>query len=167
MWYLLDGRGREWSMTAMRMGYFSRRLWLSVLFLAGALVLAAAAGANERTAEAMMARGQAAAEAGRLSEAQGWYERAVVQLPASAEAYARLGHVEVELEDTVRARKHFRIALEIDPNHADALNWAGQLDAREGRGDAARMKLSRLSRTCEDCPQTAALTRALNASVPN
>lgn len=163
----LDGRGAGWSMTLMRKPSLSPRPF--VLLLAGLFMLGLAGpvAAGKDRSDAMIQRGLAAADAGRLEEARGWYERAIVQFPASADAYARLGRTEAELGERRNARKYYRTALEIDPNHADALSWAGQLDLLEGNRKAAETKLLRLKRTCTDCPQTAALSRALDASSLN
>jgi len=154
-------------MTLMRKPSLSPRSF--VLLLAGLVMLGVASpvAAGRQQSEAMIQRGLAAADAGRLEEARGWYERAVVQFPASADAYAWLGRTEAELGERRNARKYYRTALEIDPNHADALSWSGQLELFEGNREAAAAKLERLSRTCADCPQTAALRRVLDASSLN
>ncbi len=171
----LDAGRAGWSMTAMRIFSFpfSRigdsfglkdvllRVCAGFLALGLGLGIAGLAAADSAKSALFLDKGQAAQEAGRLTEARGWYERAIVQNPASADAYAHLARAENELGDAPRARRHFAIALEIDPNNPPALYWSGLLDIQEGREDEARKKLDRLKKTCSTCPQRAALAKAL------
>lgn len=168
----LDAGRAGWSMTAMRIfsSPFSRigdsfglkgaLSW----FFAGFLVLGLGAGlaaADSAKSALFLDKGQAAQEAGRIAEARGWYERAIVQNPASADAYAHLARAENEAGETARAERHFASALEIDPNNPSALYWSGLLDLQQSREEAARKKLDRLKKTCSTCPQRAALAKAL------
>lgn len=91
-------------------------------------------------------------------------EQAVVADPKNAPAFSYLGFSHQQTGNLPDATKYFGIALTIDPNEVRALNWGGQADLSNKDLDAAKEKLSRLSRVCgPSCIEYKELTTAVNA----
>ena len=71
-----------------------------------------------RAAQALLARATAAAEAGRLDEAQVAYQQAIAASPESAFLYRELAAVEHKAGRRAEALAHYRKATELDPGDA-------------------------------------------------
>ena len=71
-------------------------------------------------------------EAGQPVEAMRAFERAAVSKDASPQPHFYLGAQLGRLGRRPEARAQLRRAIQLDPNHADALNYLGYLDAEDG-----------------------------------
>ena len=146
-----------------RLGNILRLVLFLCLLTAPGVGLAGVNAASAKTSQAFLEKGIIAVERGQSKAAISLLERAIVADPANAKAFSYLGRAAQLAGRSAQAEKYFRIALDIEPNQADALNWTGQLELAQGKPDAARAKLDRLTRTCGDCPQARDLSRALTA----
>ncbi len=90
------------------------------------------------------ALGSSLADLGRLAEARRVLEKAVTLEGAGADVRNRLGIVCERLEDPAAAAQHYRQALQLDPDHADALFNRAKLDLVSGRVEAAAAGVERL-----------------------
>src|SRR5881296_3398822 len=106
-------------------------LLLSCLFCASVL------GACEDKTAAAIARGNQAAQAGKLSLAASAYESATKASPENARAYELLGHVYFELGRNEEARKAYENALQRLPSSVDARIGLARLDGVAGKHDEA------------------------------
>lgn len=88
-----------------------------------------------RAVQEQVSRGQAAARAGRLDEAEAAYERAIAASPESGFLYRELAGVEQQRGRVDEALAHARKAIELDRNDAAAHAIAGAV--YEGRGEFA------------------------------
>lgn len=70
-------------------------------------------------------------EAGAPQEAARAFERSL-ESGESAQAHFHLGAQLAQLGREPEARRHLRRTIELDPHHADALNYLGYLDAEDG-----------------------------------
>ena len=70
-------------------------------------------------------------EAGASQEAVRAFERSLA-LGESAQGHFHLGAQLAQLDRETDGRRHLRRTIELDPNHADALNYLGYLDAEDG-----------------------------------
>ena len=86
-----------------------------------------------RATQDLLARAQAATDAGRLADARAAYEQAIAASPDSAFLYRELAAVERKSGAPDRAIERLRRALELDPGDARALAALGEL--LEERGD--------------------------------
>jgi tetratricopeptide (TPR) repeat protein len=121
---------------------------------------------NERAAHSFVTVGKDALAASQYVAAQTAFENAVVADPMSAEAYTYLARAEQQQNQFAAARWHYEIALRLDPDHVEALSWAGELDIKlDANSEAASRKLARLERVCgAQCPQYQLLAEALAGS---
>jgi tetratricopeptide (TPR) repeat protein len=84
-----------------------------------------------REAQETVAAAQRAAQADRLDEAAGLYERAIAASPDSAFLIRELADVEVKQKKTDQALARYRRAIELDPSDATSRVRVGEiLDAR-------------------------------------
>lgn len=135
------------------------------LLMAPEIGLAGVSAASAKTSQVFLKKGIIAVDHSQAKVAISLLERAIVADPANAKAFSYLGRAEQIAGRPKRSEKYFHIALDIEPNQPDALNWAGQLDLVQDKPDAARAKLDRLTRTCRDCPQTRELARKLSRAL--
>lgn len=70
---------------------------------------------------------------GQLVEAQALLERCVKLQPTHANAYYYLGEIAERRQDTESAKQFYRQALEVNPNHAGALEKIGLVSAADRR----------------------------------
>jgi len=128
--------------------------------IAGSTVVVAAADA----------RSEAAFNAGvRAIQQQDWQsavnrlEAAIVADPTNPDAYERLGYAHQQLNEPDKALKYFRIALELEPNHVNALSHHGLAMLSAGNMKEARADLDRLTRRCgAGCAPHDELQRAID-----
>ena len=83
--------------------------------------------------EALAAKGQALAAAGRIPEATEVYRRALEHLPEDADLWQAYGVAEDQMGQPVEARRAYERALAIDPQHGRANFFVGLQLVREGR----------------------------------
>ena len=91
-----------------------------------------AASRGVRTAGAGLGYGVALEEAGRAGEAATLYRGLIEREPESPRAWTNLGNAEAAQGNGERAEESYRRALELDPNHRDALNNLAWLLLEEG-----------------------------------
>lgn len=84
-------------------------------------------------ARAIIAKGNAAEDAGRLDEARGLYERAVALAPQLPSAHLNLGIVLEALGDVEGARARYQRVLAIEADHPFGAYNLGKLDYMQGR----------------------------------
>lgn len=95
-------------------------------------------------AELYVALGLVYREAQYPEEAMRAFERAVAAQEDSASAHFYLGAQLDQVGQEPDARVHLRRTLELDPHHADAMNYLGYLDAESGQNlDAAKALIER------------------------
>ena len=96
-------------------------------------VPAGASGAARPAAQALVAAGNAAEDAGRLQEAHGLYLQAVARDPRLPAAHLNLGIAQEALGDDPGARASYERALALEDGHPFAAYNLGKLDFRQGR----------------------------------
>lgn len=141
-----------------------KRLFLITVATAFALVvplnLASASPASER----LLAKGDQAFAAEKLTEAREAYEQAVVADPADGAPRVGLGKVHLALDHPMAARAFFEAALDLEPDDLKALSGGGQADLALELEAEAEKKKERLLRLCgADCPEYQALKLAVIA----
>lgn len=115
-------------------------------------------------AEALVAEGRAALEAGDAQGAIDAFEAALVVDPG-------FSHVYIDLADAARdqglqgkAIHYYREALERDPDNLSAISGEGAALAEKGALENARRNLTRLEGLCgSDCMETMELAAAIEA----
>lgn len=132
--------------------YMMKRSFLAVL-LAGSL----SASLGAEPAQADFSGGSAASP---LTEArdkieEGAYEAALSDLqglaaenPQDADVHNLLGYAYRKMGRYDESFEHYTMALEIDPEHAEALEYLGELYLQTDRLPEAEATLERLSRAC-------------------
>ena len=95
-------------------------------------------------AQALVAAGNLALDAGRLNDAAGQYEAALALQPDFLPALVNLAFVRLQVGPADAARLHLEQVLQIDPDHADALFMLGQSSLSLGDAAAAIKPLTRL-----------------------
>ena len=83
-------------------------------------------------AELYLVLGMLYREAGAWMEALRAFERASTLAPKSAQAHFLIGAQLERLHQEAAAREELRRAIELDPRHADALNYLGYMNAEDG-----------------------------------
>ncbi len=118
----------------------------------------------ERASERLLSEGIALVSQKRFEEATKLFEQAAVADPKNARAFAYLGYCHQQTDNEPEAQKYFGIALAINPDELNALNWGGQSDLSSEDLDSALLKLDRLSRICgEACREYQELYAAVDA----
>jgi Tfp pilus assembly protein PilF len=136
---------------------------LSIAAFSLALAAPGPAGADQRSELAMNA-GVRAIQAQDWKAAVSRLESAIVFDPGNADAFERLGYAHQQLGNPDKALKYYRIALEIEPNHAAALSRRGMALLSAGNVEEAKADLQRLSRRCgTGCAPHDELQRALDS----
>ncbi|MBC5782775.1 tetratricopeptide repeat protein [Ramlibacter sp. USB13] len=102
----------------------------------------AAAGAHVE-AQALIAQGNAAEDAGQLAQARGLYERAVALAPALPSAHLNLGIALEALGDAEAARARYVQVLALEPGHPFGAYNLGKLEFTQGRLREAETLLRR------------------------
>lgn len=106
-------------------------------------------GCEDRT-EAAVARGNHAAKAGKLADAEKAYEDALQLSPENVRALELLGNVQLEQGKLAEARKSWEGALQLRSSSVDARVGLARLDAVEDRKDAALLALTNVLRDAPD-----------------
>lgn len=130
------------------------------LILAGALVVAAPALANNRI-EHLTTRAHAAERHGHIEDAAMLLQAAIVANPSRAASYVALGDFYARHKDPHFAHKYYDEALYLDPTLPAALAGAGKADLVLGDRKAAEDKLARLEKSCGPACKEAKALRAV------
>jgi tetratricopeptide (TPR) repeat protein len=85
----------------------------------------------------LIRRGQAAAQGGRLEDADALFRQAIAADPTVAAAYLGLGVTMQNSGDLAGAIGQYRLALEQDPENVEAMADLGQALSRDGHADEA------------------------------
>jgi tetratricopeptide (TPR) repeat protein len=99
----------------------------------------------EDDVELMLQIGRALFREGLAGDAKPWFERAVQAAPDSAEGVALVGYAQHRLNDDERAIATLRRALQLDPDHAEARIYLGNILYDRGEHEAALYHLDRTS----------------------
>ena len=117
------------------------------------------------------AAGQAAVEAGDYEAAVEHLMKAVAAEPDSADAYNLLGYTHRKLQNFPAAFASYKLALEIDPDHARAHQYIGEAYLETDNLEMAEQHLRALDLIClfgcddfEDLKEAVELYRANNTS---
>jgi tetratricopeptide (TPR) repeat protein len=109
--------------------YVDSRLLLCNILLAkdrrdsAIAIIAEARVAAPGAAQLVLAHGTLHEEAGRFEEAKNIYVSALPKFPKESEIFFRLAYVEDKLGNQAACIKALTQAIDIDPNHAEALNY--------------------------------------------
>jgi Tfp pilus assembly protein PilF len=93
--------------------------------------------------ELMLQVGRALFRDGLMEEAKEFFDIAVQQTPENAEAIAMVGYTQHRLNDEAGATETLRRALQIDPEHAEARIYLGNLLYDRGEYEGALFQLDR------------------------
>ena len=132
--------------------------------MAGAWLAWAGSSAASEVSRALVERARtdwAVATPEALARARDRLEQAIVLDPADAVAFRALGRTNELAGREARAQAHYLRSLDMEPDDTQTLEWAGQLDLREGRLDSAQERLERLRLRCGDCVQSRSFADAL------
>lgn len=114
---------------------------------------------------ALQKQGEAAQHQGNLDAAVDYYESALAADPRNRSAIIALAQVARAQGLPGKAIGLYREALLLEPNDLTALTGQGEALADKGAVEIAREKLADAQRVCRgDCPQVAALERAISAA---
>lgn len=147
------------------------------LALAAAMVLATATTAihAQRTdaqidprSMALLATGKAQLAAGQLEAATDTLETALVVDPRNRAAFVALGDVSRARGLNGLAYRHYRDALDLDPNDVAALRGQGEALVAKGAMVKARDNLARIRKICRNaaCPDATLLAAAIAKGAP-
>lgn len=107
---------------------------------------------------AALAAEQANLDAGRKSVARGQFDNAIEQLeraivadPRNPEGFMLLGESHRRQGRLTAALKYLNIALELEPNHLEALRSKGDVLLAQGEREEAEAVLQHLRQRCGDC----------------
>jgi tetratricopeptide (TPR) repeat protein len=113
-------------------------------------------------ATALLAEGNADLAAGRVNEAVGAYEAALVRKPGSVTVLLRLAEATRANGLQGQALRYYRDALETDPRNLMAIAGEGAALAEKGAVERARRNLARLESICgTDCEATRQLASVI------
>lgn len=110
------------------------------------------------------ARAKAAMSAGKFSEAEDLLETALAVDPRNRWAYVDIARVAERQQLFGKAIKMTNKALELDPNHADAIAVQGEAMVQLGAVARAQDNLKKLEALCgtKSCPQIGQLSAAIS-----
>ncbi|MGJ3649822.1 hypothetical protein ACLB0R_15300 [Sphingomonas sp. GlSt437] len=145
--------------------------------LAGAAALATVATAIEAQrpddqinakSVALLQEGKAQLAAGQLEAATDTLETALVADPRNRGAYVALGDVARARGLPGLAYRHYRDALELDPNDLAALRGQGEALVAKGALIKARDNLAKIRKVCRNtaCPEATQLANAIAHAAP-
>lgn len=105
---------------------------------------------------------------GKLDEATGYYETALLADPRNINAYIGLAQIAQGQSMPGKAVRMYREALELEPDNRAALAGQGIALIERGAIERARQNLARLQTLCgaSSCDDVARLTAALSAAGP-
>ena len=149
---------------------------ISLAAVAAALTLASVATAvhsqkpddqiNPRSLE-WLAKGKAAASAGKLDEATDDLETALAVDPRNRGAFITLGDVAHKRGMNGKAIRHYRDAMLLDPNDTAAIGGEGQALLAKGAVTQAKADLTKLQKLCKGaCPEAHELAAAIAKGPP-
>ena len=111
----------------------------------------------------IIAEGKAALQQEDWSTAIAAFEQALENLSTSADLQNFLGYAYRKSGDLSKALEHYRIALEINPDHKGALEYLGEAYITLGDLKSAKIQLERLKHLCSPipCEELKALQQAI------
>jgi Tfp pilus assembly protein PilF len=149
---------------------------ISLAAVAAALTLASVATAvhsqkpdNQIDARSLewLAKGKAAAAAGKLDEATDDLETALTVDPRNRGAFVVLGDVAHKRGLNGKAIRHYRDAMLLDPNDTAAIGGEGQALLAKGAVTQAKADLAKLQKLCKSaCPEAHELAAAIAKGPP-
>lgn len=114
-----------------------------------------------------LAKGKAASAAGKLDEATDDLETALAVDPRNRGAFIALGEVAHKQGLNGKAIRHYRDALELDPNDTAAIGGEGRALLAKGAVTQARADLAKLQKLCKGaCPEAQQLAAAIAKGPP-
>jgi tetratricopeptide (TPR) repeat protein len=114
-----------------------------------------------------LAKGKAAEAAGKLDEATDDLETALAVDPRNRGAYVALGDVAHQRGLNGKAIRHYRDALELDPNDRAAISGEGRALLAKGAVRLAKDELDKLQKLCKGaCPEAQQLAAAIAKGPP-
>jgi tetratricopeptide (TPR) repeat protein len=146
------------------MRYFPAALALSLLVGVTASVGDAETAKLNPRAAALIAEGRADMAAGRLQEAVGAFEAALVVAPGQPDIYLELAEAARREGLQGKAIHFYREALEREPNNFSAISGEGKAMVEKGAVEKAKRNLAKLESLCgERCSETRNLAKAIAA----
>lgn len=142
------------------------------LALVLAVLLGADAGAMPKaatpgTASEAFLKADALARAGSFREAVPALLAVIRREPDNADAHTWLGFSYRKLGDLDRSERHYRSALDIEPDNLSALEYYGELFLMRREPDKARELLARLARLCPmGCEERTTLEQSIASFRP-
>ena len=117
----------------------------------------------------MIEKGKAALQQEDWSTAIATFEQALENLSGSADLQNFLGYAYRKSGDLDKALEHYRIALEINPDHKGALEYLGEAYITLGDLKSAKIQLERLKHLCSPipCEELKALQQAITNALNN
>lgn len=150
------------------------RLFLLLVFIFAPLPLQAASVEMMRLSDALLAEAQASftktnsakdkAKPAQFAQIDAQLTHALLANPANAEAFILKGRIAALQNDPAEARRLIDLGLNIQPDHIEAILWAGQAAlALDDRADAEK-RLERLVKLCGACDAQKQLQKEMTIS---
>jgi Flp pilus assembly protein TadD len=106
--------------------------------------------------------GEKAVQEGRYQDAVALLTKVVQREPDNADAHNYLGFSLRKLGELDKAQAHYRVALQLQPDHKAALEYYGELYLQIKDLPRAEEQLAHLARVCPSgCPERSALEQAV------
>jgi Flp pilus assembly protein TadD len=145
--------------------------WLATIFalalalaLVGSLPAAAMSTLTPPTSSSDYVDGEKAVKEGRYKDAVELLNKVVQREPENANAHNYLGYSLRKLGDLNKAEAHYRVALQIEPQHKAALEYYGELFLQMKDLPRAQEQLTKLKLACPSgCTERAELEKAMVA----
>lgn len=125
---------------------------MGFLLLTGCASTHYAARRRDRAAVGAYLKGLMLERSAKLPDALQSYRLALDRDRRSAQLHVRIGATQLKLGEPEKALQSFHQALELEPNHPDALRWVAMLYTSQGKLDLAIDAYERLLKTQPDDP---------------
>ena len=109
---------------------------------------------------------QEAASAGDHDGAVQLWQSAIIYAPSDPLPYLQIATFYANGKQAELAQRYYSLALEVQPTYAPALQGLAMLDLAAGNRQGAMAEREVLMHACANCPETAAVEKALSEPAP-